>query len=391
MLFFDEKGDFAFVKVAQKSLTSGISASAIGCLSVLELIRTNPKHSFNMEYIEHTLNPYSHSGKALEELEKNGYLTKHCYPTGSVNAFSWKVEVDSFHQNTGNFGVIYYDAERIPTKGCNLRHVRIAEESASFLRIPKDLVLNKKIGLSGKGLYALLLNLPKKDYSKEEIRKALFMNAYAFNKAWRELTNEGYLKVERSSDRKYDFLLCPLPIEKEGYAKCGHKKEIFKIDGTIYLSNIREEKACVQSLSDLADAVIASKPLDQGISKVLFDNHSNDRINRFNEELTGFLKNTITEYMDYKTLLEKYRDACRILSVKDDIKSLGGYIHTILNKSFAPEKKRVCFDYSKNTKEGLLSEWEEKTRKKNTWEGNYQTFQKSQYDFNALNAFILSN
>ena len=401
MLKIQQKSGFAFVKVAQNSLSSGISASAIGCLSVLELIRTNPKHSFNMDYISRTLQPYAHFKKSLKELEQNGYLTKHCFPVGYSNAFNWRVEADSFCQNIGNYGVVYYDMEGNTSKGCNFRCVKKVEVSEKFIMVPKELLLDRKVSLSGKGLFALMMLLPEKDYSKDEIRKVLSMKSYEFNKSWKELVNAGYLVFQKTSDRKYDFILCPtpLPVENEGYAKCRHNKQIFKINTNTYESNIHDESVPVPvlNLTELADALILSKPLDcRSVANVLFNNHSNVRIRRFNEELIRFFGNSITEYLDYKTILEKYRNACRILSVKDDIKSLGGYIHTILNKSFAPEKKRVCFDYSKKTKEGLLSEWllsewEENKNNKSKWEKTYQTYQKSQYDFKVLNAFVFAN
>ena len=170
-----------------------------------------------------------------------------------------------------------------------------------------------------------------------------------------------------------------------GYANRAHNKRIFKINTNT--SNICDEP--IQSLSDLADAVIANKKLDSNISNFLFTNHSNERINRFNEELTKYLGESITEYMDYKLLLEKYREACSILSVKEDIRSLGGYIYKILKNTFAPEKKRICIDYSNRSREGLLKEWKG-AQKKPEKKASYQSFQKTQYDFDKLNEFIMT-
>lgn len=249
MLFFNEKGDFAFVKVAQNSLLSGISASALGAMSCLALAKTNPKHDFSMKYIRSVLHPYVHADAALSELERFGYLTKHCYPAGESNVFFWKIECDSFHQNAGSFGIVYHGVDGKEQTGSNLRHVRPVPVSDRFIRVPKNLILNKNLSLRAKGLFVHLMffcHTAPDLSSKEDIRKKAGMSSYEFRNAWKELKENGYLTAGKTKERKYSFVLHaePLPAENEHDAKGADKKRAYyKINTLNSEKRARSEKS----------------------------------------------------------------------------------------------------------------------------------------------------
>lgn len=236
MLKLQDESGFAFVKVAQNSLKSGISAAALGCLAVLELSKSNPNHTFTMKYIRNILKPYKHSDAALSEIEKKGYLTKHCYSAKEKNVWSWVIEVDSFHQDVGSYGIVYHSASGVAVTGANKRMVHPVCESLNFVRCPKTLILDKEISLSAKGLFIHMIDLSYENPNlpnKSTIQFAVNMGAYDFKKAWKELVDAGYLLIKKCQDRKYDFYLVPepLPAENMGNANGGDKKrQFFKIN-----------------------------------------------------------------------------------------------------------------------------------------------------------------
>ena len=405
MLKFESSGNFTFVKVAQNALNSGASASALGCLSCLELAKTNPNHQFSMKYIRTILHSYLHANEALKELERLGFITKHCYPAGEKNVFHWEVECDSFHQNADPYGIIYHGAGGEKSTGSNLRLLKKLPSSEKFLRVPKDVVLNQNLSLSAKGLYLHLFHFSQQKSTlstKESIKNFVSMSTYEFNKAWKELSGEGFLRIEKTKDRKYLFMISPRPllVENEGNAKASDNKRIyFKINKSISSKTDDERKITIDSKEKLLTALADENVSFTNTESVLFTDQRNERCEELNRQLIRFFGNTINQRPDYVKIIARYNVLCDALCKKKDIKDLSAYVYTCIEKSFRDLKMRLHLSFSeyelKALKEALEGRKKTTYEKKSypSWISYYQTpeYKKAsgcQYDFAALEAFI---
>ena len=414
MLKINEKSGFAYVKVAQNSLKSGICAASVGALSLLEFIKTNPRHELNKDYIQKTMSPYLHSDAALSELEKFGYLTKHCYPREIRNVWHWEYEINSFSQSTAPCGILYYDTNGNVTKGCNERNVYPLPVTDKFLMVPKAILLDRSLSLCAKGLFVWLMyfehNNPNLS-SKDLIRREIGMGAYEFNKAWKELVRGGYLLAHKSTFRKYDFIIFPKPLLIENHKnaeRAPYKRSFISFSEEDKIKTASETKrACagtklnpvyVENEETFLSLLSCNQGYYKNAEKVLLTDHRTPLIECVNKAIVKYLKSTLNRRTDYFKFLESYEFLCSELLYMDedaiddkDKYAMGCVVRRF--KYLKARKNMFYTDWEVNQIKEELRHLKERQRyipdcRKKKSKGLFFKHLTQQYDFEALQAFI---
>lgn len=373
MLTFFHEGDYLFSKLQKNAaFDPGLTLSDLGLLAVLEFHKTNPNYKLNISFIE----KISDSKNQYKILRRAGYLTEINHPG---NHWNWEIVVDSFNIRNSMSGVIYLKANGDVSSVREDLPYNYMENSTRFIKVPKDLILTKKLSLSAKGLYIKLLSLSDKEYSRKEIFKKSMVSEYSFDKAWDELKCAGYLKLVKKPIHRgmhYDFILNLHPSDDASLIQ-------LKKDGSFNFDKNREgeitkygkeQNKSLKSKSfslhlPLKDTYSIysyfmniekdTKTRDEHLLKILktykeknCDDSSLALIQEFNQLLFDKFS---SKKFDLNTFVSRYEMSLKsIIEQREKIRNVKGFLSNLVNSNFKLAYSENFYDFEELLKRASI-------------------------------------